>query len=405
MSATKFNAKYSPGLLKRIYILLLDNLVGLLRVLRGFPRFFLDYIRSRLFGSPLPSTIMGLLDLECFNHVSDRKAVSVSLAEQKEQHANSTDRAWFRVRFEGDSDDTFVFAKCQARNFFVCTIMSIFNVYSNELAAYASLDMGIKLPQVIGAKQSPSRFVLILEDLAKRQVEFPNIWSKRVDVDLGKKVLTTLATIHAKFWEKSPAQVWNEENRPYYGLGMGMFTLFNVERTCKPGLIPKDVHDVYMQALWHWVEYRAYQSRSQPKTMCHGDSHMGNFYIERNGEIGTVDFQVLSEENPMRDVAYFLSSSFDPDLLQVHEGEMIQFYLDELKRLGVKHNLPSFDQAWYAYRMQLFAVLYAFVFSGGFANLMDTVQTNCGVERIVRVMQRVDSTGALYQMLDGKELA
>ena len=105
----------------------------------------------------------------------------------------------------------------------------------------------------------------------------------------------------------------------------------------------------------------------------------------------------------MRDVAYFLSSSYDPDLLEQDEQRLIRFYLKKLVDFGVPaEEIPTFEEAWFAYRMQLFYALYAFVFSGGFANLMDQTQTDCGVERIVRVMERVDSAGALYEMLDGR---
>jgi len=404
---TAFDPRYSPHPLMCVFILLLDSAVGLYRLLRALPEFVFDYILQALFGSYLPTSIDGLINCETYNKICYERigklAIKVERAKQKEQHANSTSRAWLRVRYEGDSEDTLVFAKCQAINFFVRVIMSLFNVYRNEMLAYDTIEFPIPTSKVHGAKYTRSRFVLVLEDLSARQVEFPNIWSKHVDYDLGTRVLTALAKIHAKYWNACPSGVWNEENRPYQGLGMGMFTLWRVDRICKPNLIPSDMHAVFMQALWHWVEFRDYLSKSQPKTLCHGDTHMGNFYIEKDGTIGAIDFQVLSEENPLRDVAYFLSSSYDPDLLENHEQDLIRFYLAKLVELGVpKNEVPTFDEAFYAYRLQLFYALYAFVFSGGFANLMDHVQTDCGVERIIRTMRRVDSTGALYEMLEGR---
>jgi hypothetical protein len=224
-----------------------------------------------------------------------------------------------------------------------------------------------------------------------------------VDQKLGHQVLTSLAKIHAKFWGAPAKGVWTDANRPYFGIGMGIYTLFNVERTCKKGLVPAEVHEVFVQALYHWPAIRAFYSRAGPHTMCHGDAHMGNFYIKPDGSIGTFDFQVLCEEHPMRDVAYFLASSYDGDLLEKEEKDLIRFYLSKLVEFGVPQaEAPSFEDAWFMYRMQLFYAMYAFVFSGGFANLMDHVQTDAGVERIVRVMQRVDSAAALYEVLDGK---
>ena len=176
-----------------------------------------------------------------------------------------------------------------------------------------------------------------------------------------------------------------------------------VRNWCEPNLIPDDVNEAYKQALWHWVKLRQWYSKeSGHHCMVHGDTHMGNWFIRKDKSIGTFDFQVFSREHCMRDVTYFLSCSYSEDLAQ-DEKPLIDFYLSELAKYGVpKASVPSFDEAWLQYRMQLWGTLYAFVFSGGFADLMDHVQTNCGVARIVETIRRVDATGALYDMLDGK---
>lgn len=397
------DARYTPHALKMLWILLLDNAYGLYLCLVGFPAFFLDWL-VRVVRRDMPSCIDELVDVETYSRLSGRVVTKVEYAKQREQHAHSTDRAWLRVRYADESHDTLVFAKCQAKDVFVRALMSVFDVYRNELNAYANIDMPVTTPKVHIAKWTRSRFVLVMEDLSAQGVEFPNIWSKHVDRDLAQQVLSTLAKIHAKFWGKNvPPGVWRDGQRPYFGIGMGFFTLWMVDRRCRPGLIPPAVHKVFEQALWHWVEYRAYQSRAVPLTMCHGDTHMGNFYIKKDGSIGTFDFQVLCEENPLRDVCYFLSSSYDPDELERDEESLIRFYLDRLREYGApRDEIPTYEQALDMYRMQTFYALYAFVFSGGFASLMDAVQTNCGVGRIVRVMERLDAGKALYEMLDGK---
>jgi len=279
----------------------------------------------------------------------------------------------------------------------------MFGIYRNELYAYANIEFPVSIPKAYVAKWTPSRFTLVLEDLSSQGCSFPNLWSTFVDDKLGHQVLTSLARIHAQFWQSCPKAVWTDANRPYFGIGMGMFTLYNVESRCKKGLVSPEIHKVFMQALSSWPELRAYYSRSKVQTLCHGDPHIGNWFIKKDGTIGAYDFQVLSEDNPMRDVTYFLSCSYDADLLEKDEESLIRFYLSKLVEFGVpKDQVPSFDEAFFQYRIWLFYAMYAFVFSGGFANLMDHTQTNYGVERIVRVMQRVDSAGALYEVLDGK---
>ena len=201
--------------------------------------------------------------------------------------------------------------------------------------------------------------------------------------------------------QQAPPGVWRQGDQPYFSSLMGMYTLRNVEKHCEPGLIPPNVHNVFMQCLWRYQELRGFFDNCYPKTMCHGDPHMGNFYIKKDKTIGTFDFQVLTECHPMRDVSYFLASSYDPDELPKVERKLIRFYLDKLKEFGVRHP-PSFEDSWEMYRLWQWYTMYAFIFSGGFSNLMDPLQTNCGVARIVRTLERIDSAGALYAWMDGK---
>mmetsp|Transcript_19441 Transcript_19441/g.31990 ORF Transcript_19441/g.31990 Transcript_19441/m.31990 type:complete len:477 (-) Transcript_19441:84-1514(-) len=396
---------YDPSLLDKLWIVIAEQLFCLWILFKGSIPFVADIIDINLFqtqGDRLPDNIGGLLDPKLFSKLSGKDVVKVEYSERLEQHANSTDRAWFRVRYKGDKDDSYVFAKVQAKTFVVRAMMSIFDVYRNELHTYSNVQMPVQIPRVHIAKWSRSRFCLAMEDLRKEGATMPNIWETTLDIDKAQKVLSTLAVLHAKFWENPPRGCWNDDSRPYQGKVMGMVTLLNVEKQ-SPGLIPSDIHTVFMTALWHWDKVRDFYSRCGPKTMVHGDTHLGNFYFTKDGRVGTFDFQVNSEEHFMRDVTYFLCSSYPKERLAQDEKALITYYLSELKRCGVPPgSIPTFEDCWLQYRMQAFYTLYAFVFSGGFSDLMGVRQTRCGVERIVAQMKRVNAAGALYDLLDGK---
>mmetsp|Transcript_17558 Transcript_17558/g.21274 ORF Transcript_17558/g.21274 Transcript_17558/m.21274 type:complete len:407 (+) Transcript_17558:141-1361(+) len=404
---TTYQSKFEPSLLLKLKIATVEQLYCLyLIIIKGLP-FVLDVLKNRFLLSKekqLPSSVASLLDHNLYSRISGRKVKKVEYSDRLEQHANSTDRAWFKVIYvnNGKEEESYVFAKTQAKTFFVRAIMCIFDVYRNELDTYANVKMPVLTPGVHVATWTPSRFVLAMDDLRKEKVEFPNLWEKHVDKALGKKVLSTLSKIHAKFWGNVPKGAWNDKTRPYKGKVMGLYTLYVVNKRC-PGLIPDDVCKVFSQALWHWDTIRDFYSRSYPKTMCHGDTHIGNFYITKEGEVGTFDFQCKAEEHPMRDVTYFLSCSYPEENLERDEKELIRYYLSELEANGVpKSQIPSFENCWLQYRMQPFYTMYAFIFSGGFSDLMDPHQTNCGVKRIVAHFQRVDSAGAFYDLLEGK---
>jgi hypothetical protein len=66
------------------------------------------------------------------------------------------------------------------------------------------------------------------------------------------------------------------------------------------------------------------------------------------------------------------------ELTASSEKDLIKFYLSRLTaHLGDAPSdaagaaVPTFDDAWYEYRNQSLYALFAFVFSGGFSNLMD----------------------------------
>jgi hypothetical protein len=414
--------KFTPSTFGKVRTVVWEQLYGLyLVIVNAFP-VLLDIVRAnwrsrgkgyspKLDQKYIPTLITELTDADTYSVLVGRSVKKVEFAERLEQHANSTDRAWLIVTY-ADGTTEQVFAKVRASNVIVRFIMSMFDVYRNEMDTYMNIKMptGVLTPRVHSAKWSPSRFVLIMEDLRLKDVEFPNIWiDPPCSYKLAQKVLNTLACMHAEFWENVPKGAWNDHSRPYFGKTICMFTLYRVEQSL-PGLIPKDIHDAFMTALWHWHIVREFWSESHPKTMIHGDSHLGNFFIQKDGAVGTFDFQCKAEEHCMRDVTYFLCNSYPEFFLEKDEKPLIAYYLERLsfhlkdKRSNdfAKLTIPTFDECWTQYRMQCFYALYAFVFSGGLANLMDDHQTAVGVKRIVAQMQRVKAPDALYELLSKK---
>ena len=218
-----------PFLPSAILYLILEQVYCLyLLFTRAIP-FVADLWHQFLFATPnehLPSSIDELLDASVYNRVILQgkgppvKSVRYS-NDQPEQHANSTDRAWLTVTTitpsssssvpSVDRKEQAVFVKIQARTFLVRCLMCIFDVYRNELDAYASPHIFSPLrdfiPRVYCARWTPSRFVLVLEDLRQKGVSFPAIWKTTVTKTMAQKVLVTLAGLHAKFWNNCPPWV------------------------------------------------------------------------------------------------------------------------------------------------------------------------------------------------------
>ena len=183
----KYRPRYDASWLRKIIVLIIDGLYGLyLLIVRSIP-VIVDVVYHHYVLGPeerLPNSIRELMDLNTFARLSGRKVLSIQCADQKEQHANSAERAWLLVRYadgpDGVEEECYVFAKCHAGDLLVRSIMSAFGIYRNELHAYTELHFPIPTPRFHVARWTPSRFSLVLDDLSRQGVYFPNIYENTI---------------------------------------------------------------------------------------------------------------------------------------------------------------------------------------------------------------------------------
>ena len=90
---------------------------------------------------------------------------------------------------------------------------------------------------------------------------------------------------------------------------------------------------------------------AEPRTVIHGDTHIGNCYLLPDGSGGLLDWQLMRIANWANDVAYTLMTALDIDERRKGERDLLQVYLEELGRLGVEP--PRWDAAWDLYRKQM----------------------------------------------------
>ena len=90
-----------------------------------------------------------------------------------------------------------------------------------------------------------------------------------------------------------------------------------------------------------------------PRTLLHGDTHIGNTYrVDGEGdgdETGLLDFQLSLRGCYSRDLTYILTTALSIEERRKHERELIEFYLGELTRGGVER-VPTMDEAWLLHR-------------------------------------------------------
>merc|ERR1712216_862920 len=193
----------------------------------------------------IPTSIAQVLNPSTFSNLMGRTRLSkVESAGGQQQLANSSGRDWLKVTTpEGKTEHVFV--KIQSGSFFTNAMMCIFGVYKNELNCVqrgfiSAVQPPITTPKIHCARWSPSRFVVIMDDLSRQGVTFPNLWmDPPCSKDLAKEVLSTLARLHAYYLGSPPTGrggVWDNTSRPYFGKMVGRVAFEKVMRNL-PGVV------------------------------------------------------------------------------------------------------------------------------------------------------------------------
>ena len=188
-----------------------------------------------------------------------------------------------------------------------------------------------------------------------------------LDYQQEARFLDSLARLHAQWWNRPELQ---DSGR----LGWIMTPFDGPSREYQERYLRADVWDSYMAkprgaatpkslhdrermraALERLAEFHA----SSPMTLAHGDTHLGNLYVERDGTPGFLDMQVR-RSTWYQDVAYHMTAALDVVDRRKWEHALLQFYLGRLSAYGVA-TPPSFDEAWACYRRELVYGLFIFL--------------------------------------------
>ena len=69
--------------------------------------------------------------------------------------------------------------------------------------------------------------------------------------------------------------------------------------------------------------------------------------------MGWLDFQLSHRGCYSRDLTYLITTALSIEMRRQHERELLRFYLEEIRRLGVVH-VPTWDEAWLLHRQSTF---------------------------------------------------
>lgn len=241
----------------------------------------------------------------------------------------------------------------------------------HEVEARFYRDVQSRLPMTspdchfAGIDSENGHSVVIMEDLVPREVTWCH-GQRPLAYPQVAAFLDAQAKYHAAFWDSSELQPEGK-----YGWMFGPFAPWCVEylnRYTQPEVwahymslpraaaVPKRLHDC--KRIEQALAQLANLHKSQPPCIVHGDTHLGNLYLEPDGTPGFLDMQVRKSVW-VQDVAYHIVAALDIEDRRRWERTLLSRYLDRLRTLGI--DAPSFEEAWLLYRCELVYGLFIFL--------------------------------------------
>lgn len=219
------------------------------------------------------------------------------------------------------------------------------SIYYRDVAP----EVGLNSPRCFyaGVDHRTRAGVVVLEDLTPLGVRFFS-GLDRFSVEQTRQSMEQLAILHGRTWaiaddrwpSITPKTTMLAERED---LPRAMLTdMLHDPRGVKLPDYMRDGGRVYaaMGALGRMVD-------SGPYNIMHGDDHLGNFY-DVAGRIGIFDWQILQRGAWSLDVAYHLGSVLTVEDRRAHEVDLLNFYLDRVRKHG--GTPPAWDEAWAQYR-------------------------------------------------------
>jgi len=269
--------------------------------------------------------------------------------------------------------------------------------------------MPCRTPRTYAAAAAGSRFVLVQENLSDDPAVTLHTNRNLLagpDLQLTRRCLDCFARLHAGFAGRNTAErerllprgmhIFLAEPQRSVSYVLNRFSLAPCLRRL-PGAIPAPLQQAYGEIIGNWQRALDWWFDG-PLTLLHGDSHLGNFFIDGD-DMGMLDFQAVHWGKGMRDVQYFLVDSLPAATLAARERELVAYYCERRAAYGAP---LSVEVAWGQYVGFCFHALMTIVVSIGLGAMNDRGEVMAEVlRRAVAACERLDLAAWSRQLLAG----
>ncbi|NMO91577.1 aminoglycoside phosphotransferase family protein [Actinomycetospora sp. TBRC 11914] len=240
------------------------------------------------------------------------------------------------------------------------------------------LDVEAPVGYYSAADPRSGRSVFLMEDVATTKgVTFGDPTLNSVDRGRAESMITLLATTHGALWESprfrgdlaviKDAERWQADVNKAIDFPTRSAVGFDRAAAVFPAEFRRHRDDVFGTAMAALALHG-----SAPETLLHSDVHSRNWYLTPDGGMGLFDWQLLSRGTWAMDVAYAMSSNLTIEDRRAWERDLLELYLDRLHA----HGGPdlTFDEAFLAYRQQVFHGLIFWLYTIGAGRLQPAMQ-------------------------------
>jgi len=169
----------------------------------------------------------------------------------------------------------------------------------------------------------------------------------------AEAVTDALARVHASFW-RCPELA--EDKAEDQLRGFDVTAAFRAYPRCVKGLLPDtQVPQCFLDlcaCLAEAAEMLRDLRQNGPHTLVHRDLHLDNLAFRPDGSAVLLDWQFMGGGRGAFDLAYFLISSFEPDVRRAIERRLLRRYHAALSSYGVRGY--AFETCWRDYKLGVF---------------------------------------------------
>jgi hypothetical protein len=228
--------------------------------------------------------------------------------------------------------------------------------HEKEVRAYRDLFSELKLHSpacyFAGLDGARRQGIVIIEDLVARGVRFCRPQQPETPDAVARR-LAALAAFHARSWDSPELR---SGGRWSWAHDMLLESLSYMDRYLEPEIWDYYVRQPRGAAVavqfqdrdWMAAALKALPvvARDLPRCLVHGDTHLGNLYVDPDGTPGFFDPQPM-QAPALLEVTYHIAGALDPADRPRCERELVAHYLDKLRGHGIA--APDLDSAMQQY--------------------------------------------------------